>query len=347
MFPLLGLLLLAIALAILVSLFAQNASVTLIPRSQVEQKTALLPTAQMHAHKLSATSSQSAASPATGTIPATNAQGNLLFQNDTPNPITIQSMTFTSKSGVTVSFNGPVTIQPPFKSIPAFAVQTGAAGNIPPLDIMQTALQDAQGNTQLFVKNVMAFVGGADALPNDRVQKSDIDQAANPLLPAQRQQAQAQLATQVQSNEQTIVETLNCSSTVTPNVKAGTQATRVTVRVTVSCSEEVYNQAATQTQATSLLSAQAPAGYALSGQVMVRVLGMSDVNTIQLHAQGQWLYHFSQAQLRQFALLIAGKSQAQAQTLLRQQAGILEARISGPATLPSADRIQVQVQPGG
>jgi hypothetical protein len=134
---------------------------------------------------------------------------------------------------------------------------------------------------------------------------------------------------------------------VTPNVKAGTQATRVTVRVTVSCSEEVYNQAATQTQATSLLSAQAPAGYALSGQVMVRVLGMSDVNTIQLHAQGQWLYHFSQAQLRQFALLIAGKSQAQAQTLLRQQAGILEARISGPATLPSADRIQVQVQPGG
>ena len=104
----LGLLILAIAFTILWSLFAQNASVTLIPRSQVEQKTTSLPVDQVHAHQLSATSSQSATSPATGTIPATSAQGKLLFQNDTPNPITIQGMTFTSKSGVDIFFNGPV-----------------------------------------------------------------------------------------------------------------------------------------------------------------------------------------------------------------------------------------------
>lgn len=340
-------LLLVITLTFLLPLFAQSTSVALVPRSQVEQKTASLAANQVHAHQLSATSSQSATSPATGTIPAISAQGNLLFQNDTPNPITLQSITFTSKSGVAISFQGPVTIPPPYKSVPAFAVQAGAAGNIPPLDIMQAALQDAQGNIELFVKNVATFTGGANARPNAQVQQSDIGQAANPLITAQKHQAQTQLATQMQENEQVIAATLQCLPTVLSNVKAGAQATSVTVRVAVTCIEEVYDRASARTQAINLLQAQAPAGYLLSGQLTASVLGMTDSATVQIHAQGRWSYHFLQAQLNQMTLLIAGKSQAQARTLLLQQPGVADVRISGPAILPTAHDIQLQIQPGG
>ena len=339
-----GLLLLVLLLAHVLPLFAQNASVAIIPRAQVEQKTTALSVDQVQSHQLSATFSQSATSPATGTIPATSARGNLLFQNDTPNPITLQSMTFTSKSGIAISFNGPVIIPPPYKAIPAFAVQAGAAGNIPQLDIAQAALQDAQGNTQLFVKNVTAFVGGTDALPRDQVQQSDIDQAANPLIATQKQQAQTRLAAQVQSNEQPIAETRHCSPTVTPSVLVGAQAHSVTVNVTVICTEEVYDQASARLQATSLLSAQAPTGYRLAGQVAVSELGMSGTSAVQIHAQGQWFYYFSTSQLKGFAHLIEEKSQEQARILLLQQTGVADALISGPATLPSADRIQIQLQ---
>ncbi len=343
------LLLFALGLIILPPLLAASATVTLIPRSQVEQNTFPLPSAQVHARRISATASpQSATGNASGTIPATKARGKLTFLNQAGTDVTIQSAVITDKNGIQVSFTGPLLVSATANNAsataPGIAVQAGANGNIPSFDITMPCCAP---NHEIVVENTTAFVGGADARPNARVLQGDIDQAAKSLEASQTQQAQAQLATQVQSNEQTIVETLNCSSTVTPNVKAGAQATSVTVTVAVSCSEEVYDQAATQTQATSLLSAQAPPGYALSGQVMVRVLGLSAANTIQLHAQGQWFYHFSQTQLKQLALLIAGKSQAQAQTVLREQPGVLEARISGPATLPSADRIQIQVQPGG
>ena len=342
--------LMVIAYTILRPLLTPHAMVTLIPRSQVVQNTLSLSAAQMHVSQISATASpQNATGNTSGTIPATKATGILTFLNQATTDVTIQGAVITDKNGIEVSFSGPLLVPMGSNSASATAtataVQAGASGNIPSFDITMPCCAP---NQEIVVENATAFTGGTDARPDDKVLQNDIDQAASSLEASQTQQEQAQLATQVQSNERVIAGTMQCQPHVKSDVPIGAQASSVTVTVTVACSEEVYDQAAAQTQATSLLSAQAPAGYALSGQVTVGVLDMTNTNLLQVHAQGRWLYHFSQAQLDQFALLIAGKSQAQARTLLRQQAGILDAHISSSTTLlPSADHIQIQVQPGG
>lgn len=330
-------------------LLTQQATVTLIPRSQVIQNTLALSAAQVHARQISATASpQSATGKTSGTIPATKATGTLTFLNQAGADVTIQSAVITDKQGVQVSFTGPLLVPATSNNASATAsataVQAGASGNIPSFAITMPCCAP---NREIVVENTTAFTGGADAQPDDRVLQGDIDQAADPLKASQTQQEQTQLAAQVRNNEQVIPGTMQCQPQVKSDVPVGAQATSVTVTVTVTCSEQVYDQEAAQAQATSLLNAQAPMGYMLSGQVSVSMLSMSDANTIQLHAQGRWLYHFSQTQLNQFARLIANQSQTQARALLRQQTGIFDTRISGPATLPSADRIQIQVHSEG
>jgi hypothetical protein len=330
-------------------LFTPHATVTLIPRSQTVQNTLLLSASQAHMRQLSATApAQSATGKTTGTIPATRASGTLTFLNQTGADVTIQGAIITDKHGVEVSFQGPLLVPATANNASATtigtAVKAGASGNIPSFDIVMPCCAP---DHEIEVENTTAFTGGADARPNDRVEKQDIERLANPLIAAQEQQEQAQLLTQKQSNEQVIAGTLTCSHEVQTDAPVGTQATSVTVTVTVTCTEEVYDQEAVQAQAATLLGAQVPPGYALTGQVTVTVLSMSNASTLHIHALGRWLYHFSQAQLKQFATLIAGQSQMQARTLLRQQTGVLDAHISGTSSLPSADDIQFSIQPGG
>lgn len=343
------LLILALVFTFLLPLLTPHATVTLIPRAQAAQNTFSLFANQIRARQITATASpQSATGRASGTIPATKATGTLTFLNQTSTDITLQSAIITDKNGIQVSFTGPLLVPATTNNASATttgtAVQAGARGNIPSFDITMPCCAP---NHEIVVENTTAFTGGADARPNARVLQNDIDQAAKALQASQTQQEQAQLATQVQSGEQAIARTMQCQPQVQSDVPAGTHATSVTVTVAVTCTEEVYNQAAAQALASSQLNAQAPTGYMLSGRVMVSAPAMTDANTIQIHAQGQWLYHFSQTQLNQMALLVAGKSQAQAQTLLLQQTGVSDVHISGPITLPSADHIQIQVQPGG
>ena len=214
---------------------------------------------------------------------------------------------------------------------------------------MKTALQDAQGNPELVVKNT-AFSGGKDAQPNTSVQQSNIDQAAKSLIATQTQHEQAKLATQVQSNEQAIQSTEHCQPTVTSDAPVGTQAKAVTASVSVTCTEEVYDLSAAQTLATSRLNENILASYQLSGQVTVSALSVTTTNnniqtTIQIHAQGLWIYTFSQTRLNQPAALIANKSQTDARALLLQQPGIADMQISAPnPLLSSVDHIQMIVQ---
>lgn len=343
-----GILLLIALLAIFVPLlFASTVTVTLIPRAKQEHVTTPVDANQIQARQLSATApAQTNTGQVTGTLPATKAHGELLFLNNGSVNVTIPTMTFTGKSGVKITFQGPLTvpaINPPEATTTGFAVDAGAAGNIPAFDILQYCCAP---NNAIQVRNPNAFTGGQDAQPNDQIQQSDITAAANPLIASQTQSEQANLNGQMKSTERVVSGSNQCQPTVMPNAPAGTPAKTVTVTVSVTCTEQVYDAASAQTIAMRLLTQQAMqdvgTAYQLTGQVAVSV--QMNGKQLLLKAQGVWAYAFSAARLHQLAALISGKSQAAARSLLLQQPGIADVRFSTTGALPSADRIQMRVQ---
>lgn len=345
-----GLLLLLAGIVFVPPLFAST-TITLTPRSQLEHNLFPLSADQVRAHQLSATASpQSNTGPVSGTIPATRAHGTLLFLNNTNHDVVIPTTTFTGKSGVPVTFNGPVTVpftNPTFIEVPAYAVNPGANGNIPQFDIVEN-----YDSTGVVVKNT-TFSGGKDAQSNGSIQQSDIDQAAKSLIDAQTQQEQARLAEQQQKNEQVIPHSLNCQPAVQSDKPVGTQARTVTVSVSVTCVEEVYDVAAARTLAAGQLSTQATrdlgTDYRLDGPITVHVEQATITEngkqiSLPVQAQGLWVFLFPSARLRQLAQLVAGKTQASARALLLSQPGVADVHFSTTGTLPSADRIQIHVQ---
>jgi hypothetical protein len=345
-----GLLLLIALLAVLLpQVFAASVTVTLTPKSQIEQQSAPVSANQIQAHQLTAQADpQTKTVSVSGTLPATKAHGVLEFLNNGSVDVTIQTQTFVSKSGVSITFQGPITVpaaNPPEATTTGFAVNAGPDGNIPAFDLLKYCC--APNNT-IQVRNPEKFTGGADAQSNDEVQQSDITNAANPLITSQTQSEQTNLKSQLKSNEQVVNGSNHCQPTVTPNVPAGTQARTVTVMVSVTCTEEVFNATLAQSIATNLLRQQAQQQdlgptYQPAGSIEVSITASG--NQFTLNARGLWALTFSSAQLHQFAISIAGKSQAAARTLLLQQPGIVNVQFSTTGTLPSADHLQLKVQP--
>ncbi len=337
--------------------------VTITPLSRLEQNTyqfTAVPTnpdpalRQVQARLLSTTTpAQSTTVNATGSTPATRATGQLTFINNTANAIILQSTILTGKSGIQVSFQGPVTIpaNPPTTNIPGFAVNPGAAGNIPTLDISEPCCVP---NDQIFVKNT-AFTGGHDA--GSVVQQSDIDNAARGLSGTLTQSGQIDLQGQVMSNERVVDGSLKCQPNVSANHRAGEVAKTVTISVSMTCSEEVYDYQAVANAAGNLLRAQAGSdpklgrAYSLSGPLTIDVLSVTAESAqgqaaIQVRARGLWAYSFSPDLLRHLAAQLAGKTKAQALDLLLHQPGIASARFNSDNTLPAdSNQIQVVVQP--
>lgn len=200
----------------------------------------LLHTAGPHAQTrhLSATSSQQATVPATGTFPGQRAHGRFLVQNNSGSTITLSTTRLADASGIVMQITGPVDILPTSPQTPqyvsAIAVEVGASGNILPLDISETI----PGQPLLHIKNTEAFTGGSDARPNDQVRQQDIDQAATSVQTALKTQLTRKLSQLLQSHEQALANTLQCQPSTTSNVKAGDQATNVTVTVTMMCTED-------------------------------------------------------------------------------------------------------------
>ncbi len=195
--------------------FPPHATVTLIPRSQVAQNTLLLSADHVHARQILATASpQSATGSTAGTIPATNARGTLTFLNQTDVDVTIQSAVITNKNGIQIRFTGPLLIPATTHNASAtttgIAVQAGASGNIPIYDIVTHCCAP---HDEVVVENTTAFSGGADA----------ISPVARPLIASQTQQEQAQLTTQMKSNEQVIAGTMGCQPHVKSDVSVGVQ----------------------------------------------------------------------------------------------------------------------------
>jgi hypothetical protein len=178
------------------------------------------------------------------------------------------------------------------------------------------------------------------------VSQSDIDGAANSLKTSQLQTAQKSFQSQIKGNEQ-LVNPAQCNTNVTSNHKAGDRASSVTATVTATCTGEVFDQQAARTMATSLLTMEAQKTLdstymLLDNKVVTQITsaGIIDARgtvSLNVKAEGIWVYQFSDAAKQSLAKLIAGKSEADAKTLLLQQPGVSDVQISisSGTTLPT------------
>ena len=256
-------------------------------------------------------------SPISGTVPVGNLQ-------------------IPGNSGVNVIVDVTKSISSGSQAFDAYAVKTGSGGNIPAYDIDSSYQLVVNANVKFYAQNTQAFTGGQDAHDYTFVEQSDIDGAATPLVDQLTSDAQTAVQQQVQANEQ-FASTPECTPNIKANHKANDRVTAVTVTVTVTCKGEVYNAQAAQPLASGLLkgdaASQLGAHYALIGDMVIgtpQAVTTDEHGTVTLNvsAEGTWVYQFSDAQKHSFAQLIAGKSLADAQTLLRKQEGINKVSIS-------------------
>ena len=338
-----------------------TAVVTITPKSQTVSNTFAIvavtgtpdPTKrEVKARILTATSpTQSKTVTSSGSIPGTRATGTLNFLNTSNSSKSFGSVTLRGASGVSVTFNGPITVSaiPGSLTVTGFAVNVGSAGNIGALDISGSCCA-----TGITVKNG-GFGGGQNPQPNSVVLQSDINGAADALTATLTPVAQSDLQKQVKANEQVVPGTMKCAkSTFTANHVAGDHAPNVTVTVAITCKEEVYDQQAALTMAANLLKTQAskdpgPA-YALTGNIVTAVTKATVVDakgtvSLLVSAQGVWVYLFSDAVKQDFKNHIANMSQQNAMKYLLSQPGVSDVRIviSSGTTLPDAAHITIEI----
>jgi hypothetical protein len=333
-----------------------KATVTITPASKLEQNPYTLSGViqgslnvtkrEVQASILTAASAtQSATSQATGSIPAKRATGTLTFLNTTRSNITISSTTLTGQDGVEIAFNGSVVVPVGGSSeatVNAYAVNSGAAGNIPAFDIANTCCTNG-----ISVKNESAFTGGQNAVPNTIIEQSDIDGAAQPLINSLTSSADNSLKAKVQSTQRVVSKTQSCNNKTTANEGVGDEAKTVRVTVSVTCQEEVYDFQGAQQIGKNLLTQKAQndpslAQYMLDGQIVtnvtrVTIVGASNQLAIEVQAQGLWVYQFTQQMQQNIKQQILKLSQQAAHTVLLNQVGIAGAQIklSGGNTMPS------------
>jgi hypothetical protein len=346
-----------------------TARVTIMPLSKLEADNyllAALPTGtpdparrQIGARLLTQTSGTSSATGnATGSISAQAASGLLTFQNVGGSDVTIGSGVLTGGDGVAVQFSGPIFVPTTGSpTVTGFAVNPGRSGNIAALDIDGRCCA-----ANVFVKNLSAFRGGRDPVPNSVIQQSDIQKAAQPLVNSLTQSTGSALQTQIRPGERAVDQSFQCKSTLHPSVPAGTTAKTVTVSVQVTCREEVYDFAAAESMATSLLQSKAQqdpdlnAQYALQGTVVTGVLNETIVTaqgqvSLEIQAQGRWVYQLTTQLQQNIKNALVGLAQANAQSVLQHEMGVAAATIhlSGGNVLPanaSAITLVIQAPPG-
>ena len=348
------------ALFVLVVLFAlvapwlsPQATVTITPRQSgltTSLTVTALPTGvpdparwQVAARLLSVTSPTRTATHATtgtGHQPARAGQGTVTFYNAALSPQLILAGTLlTGMDGVQIVTEQNALLpaaMPPSEgqvSVLAQAVQVGPQGNITAGDV-----QGACCRENVFVHN-SAFVGGQDARDYPLVTQQDITGLATPLIVTLTQATRMSLHGQIRSYEQAIQPPV-CSPTVMPDHPAGSEAAQVSVSVSVTCQVETYDAQAVEQLALAKLSRQAAtlgAGYALQGRLSTNVMhgapSSAGLVTLFVQAHATWSYQISTVDLSRLAERIAGKTTAQAQHLIEQQAsgqvGSIQIRFSG------------------
>jgi hypothetical protein len=307
---------------------------------------------QVQARILSATSTppnQMSTVMSSGNIAGAPATGQLTFLNNSSSPLTFSSTTLTGKSGVPVSFNGPITVPATGTSsvtVTGFAVDVGPGGDIPQFDIVKNCCV-----TGILVKNTTAFNGGQNPQAHAVVEQTDIDAATNNLVTMLKPGVLKDLKGQVRSNEAVVPNTLQCPSktNLTRDHNAGAHAGSVTVSGTITCAAEVYDQQAALTMAANLLTAEAlkdfGPNFALTGNIVKGVTQVTqgsggNVN-VEVSAAGVWVYN--QFDIPKLKKDIAGMSKQDAINTLLTQPGVSSVTIvifNGNTTLPDATHLQ-------
>ena len=338
------------------SLLAAPASVTLVPASKLITNTYALTAvtttpnpaqSQIAARQLTATGqSQPQTIQGTGHMqtPGSVAKGMLTFLNGTFSPFSVtSSIPIPGPNGIQIFTDAPFTIPAANASaskygmidVSAHAANVGTQGNISAMAINQTCCSNTNA---VIVKNTNAFTGGQDPKDYTFVQQGDVDAAINPLRNTVLQQAQAGLQRQLQPPFE-LAGTARCTDSrqVDPATVGdkGQNILSTTVQLKVQCVQLAYDKNASGNLAQARLRGQADSqlgsGYVLVGKIATTfTVGNVDQQSValQVQAQGRWTYSISAAQQQAFARLIAGKSAAQARSILMQQTGITNALIA-------------------
>lgn len=356
-------LLIGIGSMFLYPLFFSTATITIIPITrQIETITSLTVVTgqkatgaqQIPGNVLSSvTMSQQQTAPTTGKghQDATQAHGFITFYNAATFAQVIPAGTMlTGADGVQTVTDQDATI-PPVNyptlgqaTITAHSVITGAEGNIRAGDIYGPCCR-------LNVSAVNgAFTGGQLARDYQTVLQQDINNAASSLKATLNQSILAALKTQVAANE-TLITPVSCQQNVTSDHQAGTEATQVHIVLNETCTGATYNTESLQRFVTKQLDQQARKQlgmyYVQSGTIesTIRKATPEEHGSIALSVMStaNYSYQFTQEQQQQIKAKIAGKSKAQATSILLQTPGVqtVSLSISQGDQLPTENRLQL------
>lgn len=289
------------------------------------------------------------------TIPGTQANGRLFFDNSSQQSFFLQSGTpFVASDGVQVVLTQPVTIPPRKESTdgtifaPAMAATPGVAGNI-----AVGALATTCCNNQVLVSNSQAFSGGTDPHTAHIVAQADLNTARDALTPGLERQALQKIQRQMAANEvKTALPAL--VTEISSGQPVGTRSDTVNVRVSVTATMTVYNLQTARQVAQQLLDEKAVqslgGNYQLKNPLVVAnpVITAQEKNSViylSIAVRGLWFYQITQQQINLWQQSIKGATTQLAQAFINQQPGVAYVRIQlplGTDHLPaSIDQIQI------
>ncbi len=297
-----------------------------------------------------ATASRSTATSGTKSIPGTQANGTILFDNSSHATYSVPGgISFTTNTGVQVKLTQPVVVPPRSDgkdgsvSAPAVAVLPGAAGNIA-ANVLNTSCCD--GNVT--VSNQQPFSGGVDSRLVHVVSQADLDAVRNALVAQLRQQVLPQLQKLIATNEVEAAQPIYTTKVVSDS-PTGTQVDEVKVQVNILATAVVYNVAMARQVAEQLLTKEAliqlDSNYQLKGAPIVAnpvvvQQGGNGVIYLSVPAHGLWMYTFSSQQIEQWQQSIKGATPTLAKTYLVSQPGVAVVQIQLPF---GADHLPVSI----
>lgn len=178
------------------------------------------------------------------------------------------------------------------------------------------------------VYNVTAFRGGK----GPAVSQADLNRATAPIVTVLTTQGKQEIQQQMQQGEQ-LVSAIACTPSISP-ARVPANAASIQARVVVKCGALAYRPQQVASLAQQMLSGEAHthfgAQYLLTGAYTTSIQSATQTGTtatFQVSTQGIWVWTLTNTLARQFARLVAGKTQAAALLLLRHQSGVTHVSI--------------------
>ncbi len=294
---------------------------------------------------LSLTESLTVPTTGIGHQPAEPGYGLVTFYNAAPTTQTIPAGTLlTGKDGTQIVTDQdaiiPAAAYPSFgqATVPAHTAITGPAGNIPADDIYGPCCR-------LNVSAVnSAFRGGQTARTFPMVAYQDVVKVEDILHPQLIASLKAAFLTDLAPGE-SLVTPFSCREDVEGSAGVGQEAASLTLMLTDTCMAVAYQTQELATLVTGQLMAEARRQlgqrYTLTGSVTptllntIPVSGKPNTQLLIVRATGTWAYQFDEQQIGQMARVIAGKSAAQATSILLHTPGVNQIEVGTSSTLPT------------